>query len=204
MGAREAIVSAADSVFGEVGFDAASTREIAERSGVNKALIHYHFGTQEGLLEIILDGYYEKLGATVREALGGEGSLRHRLERLVDAYSDFLSRNQGFCRIVQREASGGRNAHLIRERMLPLFALAKGLVREHYPTTETGELAAEQLLISAYGMLITYFTYSDVIGPLVGTDPMSPSSLEARRLHVRRVIDVLLVSVEAAEEEGQA
>lgn len=188
-------------MFGEVGFDAASTREIAERSGVNKALIHYHFGTKERLLETILGRYYDRLEGEIRNALGGSGTPRQRLERLVDAYSDFLSRNQGFCRIVQREASGGKNAHIIRERMLPLFMLGKELVAQSYPAAVGGEFAAEQLMISVYGMLITYFTYSDVIGPLVGQDPMSESNLEARRQHVRRVVDVLLTSVEA---EGQS
>ncbi len=201
MGAREAIVRAADSVFGEVGFDAASTREIAERSGVNKALIHYHFGTKEGLLEIVLDGYYDQLGSEVQEALEGAGTMRQRLERLVDTYSDFLRRNQGFCRIVQREASGGKNVGLIRDRMLPLFTLGRKLVAENYPATNHGELAAEQLLISVYGMLITYFTYSDVLAPLVGSDPMSTSNLETRRKHVRRVLDVLLTAIETEEAE---
>ena len=204
MGAKEAIVSAADSVFGEVGFDAASTREIAERSGVNKALIHYHFGTKEGLLEVVLDRYYDQLEGEVRGALGGSGSARDRLGRLIDAYSDFLSRNQGFCRIVQREASGGKNARLIRDRMLPLFTLGKEVILESYPATVSGEFAAEQLLISVYGMLITYFTYSDVIGPLVGSEPMSAGSLEARRRHIRGVTDVLLASVEAAEGKVQS
>ncbi len=198
-GAREAILSAADEVFGELGFDAASTREIGERSEVNKALIHYHFGSKEGLLDAVLDGYFERLRIEVRSAVEGEGTLRDRLLRLVDAYGDFLSANRRFCRIVQREASGGKSAHRIQERLVPLFALGKELLLHHYPVTRAGELAAEQLFVTVYGMIITYFTYSDVIGPLVGSDPLSAKNLLARKRHVRRVVVSLLAALEAEE-----
>ncbi len=37
--ARQRILAAADELFGEQGFDATTTRQIAERSGANKALM---------------------------------------------------------------------------------------------------------------------------------------------------------------------
>jgi AcrR family transcriptional regulator len=196
MGAREAILSAADRIFGEVGFDAASTREIAELSGVNKALIHYHFKNKEALLTSVLDQYYDQLGLAIRGALETDGTLRERLRRLVNAYAGFLSRNQGFCRIIQREASGGRNAAQIQQRMLPLFKLGKELLVQNFPATEGGELAAEHLLVSVYGMIITYFTYSDVLQPLLGSDPLSKKNLAARERHILRVVDILLTTIE--------
>jgi AcrR family transcriptional regulator len=46
---HERIVSAAIALFGERGFEAASTREIANRGGVLAPLINYHFKSKEGL-----------------------------------------------------------------------------------------------------------------------------------------------------------
>ena len=62
-------MKAADKLFGDVGYDAATTREIAELSGVNKALIHYHFKSKEALFENVLDWYYENLGNALKKAL---------------------------------------------------------------------------------------------------------------------------------------
>lgn len=199
MGARDAILLAADHVFGEVGYDAASTREIAALSGVNKALIHYHFKNKETLLASVLDQYYEQLGTAIRDALAADAPLRERLHRLVRAYAEFLSRNQRFCRIVQREAAGGKHAEQIKQRMLPLFALGKDLLAKEYPATRGSALAAEHLLVSVYGMIITYFTYSDVIEPLLGANPLDVSSLAAREAHLARMIDILLTAVETEE-----
>ena len=115
--AKEKILAAADQLFGQVGFDAASTREIAEASGVNKALIHYHFRNKDALLGALLDRYYSDLADTLRRALQSPGDIRARLHRLVDAYSDFLAEHRNFSTIVQREAAAGSHGDRIRAHM---------------------------------------------------------------------------------------
>lgn len=46
---RAALVAAAMHLFGQKGFDATSTRDIAAAAGTNVASIAYHFGSKEGL-----------------------------------------------------------------------------------------------------------------------------------------------------------
>jgi len=198
---KERILEAADSLFGEVGFDATTTREIAERSGVNKALIHYHFKSKEGLLASLLDRYYQQLAETVQQALAGEATLTERMHRLLDTYVDFLAANLNFAHIVQREAAGGQHMARIRAHMAPLFTLGTQLVKDLYPAARHGELAAEQLLTSIYGMVISYFTWSDLLADLYGADPLSPELLARRKAHLRRMLDLTLDAL-AAEPEG--
>jgi len=196
MSAKEKILEAADALFGEVGFDAATTREIARRSGVNKALIHYHFATKEALLGYVLDRYYRRLTETLQEAIRTEETIRGRAGRLVDAYIDFLNRNRNFSRIVQREASGGSHLDRIREHMAPLFRIGRQLLEEAYPAPRRGELDAANLLISFYGMIVSYFSYGDVLAYLMQTDPFSPENLRAHKDHIRRMIDIVFAAIE--------
>ena len=200
--ARARILEAADALFGELGFDAASTREIAERSGVNKALIHYHFKNKEGLLASVLDNYYEALAATILEALQGECDLRAKLDRLVDTYVDFLAQNRNFNRIVQREASGGRYMDLVQAHTTPLFEIGMALLQESFPATRSGEMAAAQLLVSFYGMVISYFTYDQLLGELMGTDPLSPDNLTMRKQRLRRMISIIIESIEGGSSDA--
>jgi AcrR family transcriptional regulator len=58
---REALIAAALVVFARDGFDAASTRTIAERAGINQALIGYHFGGKEGLYLAVFDHITQRL-----------------------------------------------------------------------------------------------------------------------------------------------
>lgn len=70
---KEAILDAARMVFMNKGYDSAGTREIAERAGVNVALISRYFGSKEGLftqaipptltLAPLIEGPMESFGA---------------------------------------------------------------------------------------------------------------------------------------------
>ncbi len=47
---KQALLAAAGQVFAERGYDAATTREVAQQAGVNEQLIQRYFGGKEGLL----------------------------------------------------------------------------------------------------------------------------------------------------------
>ncbi len=192
---REKILGAADALFGELGFDVTTTRDIAERSGVNKALIHYHFGTKDDLLEAVLEGYYGRLGATLEAALRKRRGLAAQVEDLLDAYADFLAEHRSFARIVQREVASGRHVEKIVDRTLPLFRLGVGWL-EAGLARPPKDLDALNLLTSVYGMVVTWFTYGDVLKKLTGKDPLSPAALAARKRHVRKVVALLLGELE--------
>ncbi len=195
--AKEKILEAADSLFGEVGFDAATTRQIAERSAVNKALIHYHFGNKDDLYHALLDRYYQRLGDTLRAALTAPGTVRERFLAMIDAYVDFLGANRNFSRMVQREASGGRHVDRIVGHMVPLFRQGSALLELAYPATRGGAMSGAQLLISFYGMIVTYFTYAPVVEKLLDTDPLDPANLELRKRHLTGMVDLVVGQLEA-------
>ncbi len=62
---REALIGAALVAFAHDGFDAASTRTIAERAGVNQALIGYHFGGKEGLYLAVFEHITQRVQTLV-------------------------------------------------------------------------------------------------------------------------------------------
>ena len=188
---REKILKAADDRFAQVGYDAATTREIAELSGVNKALIHYHFKSKEALLASILDRYYERLNEVIQEAALVEGNMLEKMKSISDAYIDFLSENRNFAKTVQREASGGTYIDRVRAHMVPIFELGMELVQSEYPTAREGDLSGPHLLTTFYGMIVTYFTYSDVIEFLIGKDPLSREELEMRKRHLHRMLELI-------------
>jgi len=200
LGTREEILKAADKRFGEIGFDAASIREIAEVCGVNKALIHYHFKNKEALFESVLDNYYEKLNRTFQKTLlKPEGNLRRHIMQAIEIYVDFLARNRNFSRMVQREASGGKHMARIVTHMMPLFEMGTAVIQENFPGTRSGELAAPHLLSSFYGMIVAYFTYGDILKHLLKSNPFSKANLTERKAHLKKMVDLVL---DAVQENG--
>lgn len=71
-GARERLLQAALAVFGETGFEAASTRRLAEAAGVNLAAIPYYFQSKHGLYlavaEHIAARMWQHMGPAVQAA----------------------------------------------------------------------------------------------------------------------------------------
>ena len=198
---RAKILAATDQAFGELGFDAATTRDIAARSGVNKALIHYHFGSKEELLGALLDDYYARLTVTLVGAMARRATLAEQAADVADAYGDFLAENRTFCSIVQREVASGRHVERLVSRTLPSFRAATEWLARLAPGA-SGELELAHVLTSVYGMIVTYFTYGRVLEALTGQDPYRPAALEARKRHVRRVVALLVRELVTAPREG--
>jgi len=67
---RERILGAAAALVAERGWGSVRTRAVAERAGVNAALVHYHFGSMDELLrEAVLTRIRPELQAIVDELL---------------------------------------------------------------------------------------------------------------------------------------
>jgi len=188
------ILAATDQLFGDLGFDATTTRDIAARSGVNKALIHYHFGSKDALLVALLDDYYGRLTTALLAAMGRRTAIEEQAMDVLDAYADFLAGNRTFCSIVQREVASGRHVERIVEGTLPTFQRAKQWLGQLGIDAPAG-LELDQVLTSVYGMVVTYFTYGRVLQRLTGKDPFSPEALEARKRHVRVVAGLLFCEI---------
>jgi len=190
-------LKAADRVFGEMGFDAATVRKIADISKTNKGLIHYHFGSKEGLFESVLDHYFEELSKNLHGALISNGVLSERMIRMFDRYLDFLEKNRNFVHIIHREITGGKQLERVIAHMIPLFQFVRQGIREAYPKTRAGDLSAEHLLVSGYGMIITYFTCSGIVEKLIGSDPMSPKNLQNRKKHLYRMFKIIIRALDS-------
>src|ERR1700723_3214126 len=86
---RERIQAVALELFAEHGYEKTSLREIAERLGVTKAALYYHFKSKEDIVRSFTDDYFAELAALLEwakeqprgggrggEGLEGDGGVR--------------------------------------------------------------------------------------------------------------------------------
>jgi AcrR family transcriptional regulator len=87
--AREAILAAARSEFGQHGFEGATLRSIATAAGVDVALVPYYFGNKADLFVAALDLPVNPATA-VREVVsdGVDGAAERLLRRLLAVWDD--------------------------------------------------------------------------------------------------------------------
>ncbi|MCA9514241.1 MAG: TetR/AcrR family transcriptional regulator [Myxococcales bacterium] len=196
------ILDAADELLAEVGLDGVSARSVATRAGVNNALVFYHFKSMRGLVERVLERYYEGQLAALEAATGAaDEPLRARLHRVVDAYLDFMEAHRRFPRLVQGLTAMGPELHdLLRGHLAPLLRWAERALADVAPPE--GPLAARHLFITFSGVITTWFTQGPLLAPLWGDDPEGPAALAERRAHVRWVVDALLAGLAREEPAG--
>jgi len=85
---REKLISSAEALFAERGFDGVSVRDIAKMAGVNSALIRYYFKGKEGLLSEVYTRLCEPLKRE-RQRLLTEYSQEKggpTLEKVIEAF----------------------------------------------------------------------------------------------------------------------
>jgi AcrR family transcriptional regulator len=86
---RARIRAATADLVGERGWDRVTTRSIAQRAGVNQALVHYHFGSVEQLLRQAVMSAMQRDVVELTERLLASGSPGEGIRQLSDWLSAF-------------------------------------------------------------------------------------------------------------------
>jgi AcrR family transcriptional regulator len=127
---RQEILGAARSTFGEVGFERATIRAIAERAAVDPALVHHHFGTKESLFAAA----HELLDPTeVLEPIF-TGPSEEMGEHLTRFYLTFIAApGSPAVSLIRATATNEAAAHMLREFLEQGFLAA---AERHLDATE--------------------------------------------------------------------
>lgn len=92
---EDKIKSAARLLFQQKGFAATRTRDIAEASGINLALLNYYFRSKENLFDLImmeaLTGFFAVLKSIINDS---DSSFEEKLDLLIDTYITRLLLNE--------------------------------------------------------------------------------------------------------------
>jgi TetR/AcrR family transcriptional regulator len=90
---EQKILEAAKQVFMEKGIDGARMQDIADKAGINKALLHYYFRSKEKLFEMIFMEEARKFLPKVTSIMVSELTLFEKVEKFVGEYIDTLLQN---------------------------------------------------------------------------------------------------------------
>lgn len=90
---EQKIFDAAHEVFLQKGMDGAKMQEIADRAGINKALLHYYYRSKEKLYESVARAILGKAVPVVQQIIENELPLEEKIRRFIDFYISLISRN---------------------------------------------------------------------------------------------------------------
>jgi AcrR family transcriptional regulator len=99
------MLDAGERIFGALGFRTASMDEIAEASGITKALLYQYFGSKEGLYEACVERARARLFDRLEREAEAAPNAGARLRAVVTAYFDYLDEQRGSWWLLYGDAS---------------------------------------------------------------------------------------------------
>ena len=131
---REQLLDAALELFAEHGFEATTTKLIAQRAGVPNGLIYYYFGTKEKLLESLFAErtFLPDLQARITSAGADQrADPRVTLTQICTEFHTALQRHEPFVRLLSHEADLRSMPHnLLRQLTDQVIALLEAFLEE--------------------------------------------------------------------------
>jgi len=100
MKTKDKIIVAAKAEFQQKGLAGARMQEIADRCGINKALLHYHFNSKDELFRAVLIAGIADVFPVLMGTLNAAMPLREKLQTVIRLYIDQLSQNPELPRFV--------------------------------------------------------------------------------------------------------
>lgn len=194
---RLKILSAAAKLFDAQGYKGTSVRQIAQEANVNVALISYYFQGKQGLLEVLISSYFERLFQRFdeQEELDDNRSAFERLCTNIRLYVFYQRDHASVTRLIQRELSV--ESMLARE-VMTLFshrfkhAFAK-LIEEGIASGEMKPVLVDSVLLVMSSLLIYPYVNVQSVREVYYLEPLSDEFCERLMASTNELMRSLLL-----------
>jgi len=163
---RQALLHAGAELFSERGFDGVPIEDIAQRAGVNKALISYHFRGKRGLYVAILQSAFAEMAARLEAIEAKAKNTRQALRAFLEAFAQLTRERPGFPTLFLREVLAGGIEPSVLPSLLAIIGVSRRLA----------ERGAREGLFRRVDPLLLHFA---LVGSLVFFFSTEPARLRA-------------------------
>lgn len=160
---EEKIFVAALEEFSRKGRSGARMQDIADRAGINKALIHYYFRSKDKLYEEVFTFVIRRYFFSISKVLSKKESFADTLRSFIDIYIDLLEDQPALPFLLLRDIGEGTEVfrQKIKSVMLPFTRNVPRVFTEKYKAAVArGEIRDEdpaQVIITMIGASVYFY-----------------------------------------------
>jgi AcrR family transcriptional regulator len=160
---EDKILEAAKSEFLEFGLYGARMQSIANRAGMNKALLHYYFRNKEKLFDKVFESALERYFSNMDVLSEEQLDFKERVHRLADRFLDFLTEYPQMALFLIKEVSA--NQALFIEKVEKSQKGNTTLLKALMDANRKGLISVQDPMLF-FVQLISLCTYPFVAKPL--------------------------------------
>jgi AcrR family transcriptional regulator len=153
---KKSIYLAAAKLFGEKGFEGTSLDKVAEKAGVAKGTIFYHFRNKEELFSQLIEEGVNTLSTEIEKIYEKDMDIEQKLDLLVDLHFNFFRQHRDLCLMMLGQIGSfqkrwQKSVDLIRNKYL--VSMEKIITQAKENNIIDEKLETESLIISLFSLL---------------------------------------------------
>ena len=181
---EQRILEAAENVFLEEGFAGARMQHIADKAGINKAMLHYYFRSKDKLFELVFQYKMQQFIPQITATLHDDSiPFFDKIDRFVMAYLGMLRKNPSLPAFIISTLN--RNPKLAETIKIKIGKEVAQLIQSEIAKGTIKPVDPDQFLITLVGMCIFPFLARPLFSASFDLEPESYDRiLSERHIHV--------------------
>ncbi len=154
---EELILEAAKDVFQHKGMDGTRMQEIADKAGINKAMLHYYYRSKQKLFEAVFKSAINLMAPKLVKILNKEEHLFDKIRNFTDKYITFISKHSYIPLFIINELR--RNPEILKATLDKNFDASvkenlKMQIEELIQKKEIKPISADQLFLDVISLCV--------------------------------------------------
>ena len=188
---EQKIFDAAHEVFVQKGMDGAKMQEIADKAGINKALLHYYYRSKEKLYEAVAKAVLSRAAPLVGNLIESDRPLEEKIRHFIEFYITTISKNPFIPLFILSEIN--KHPDHFFEQILPKdLPKPQVFIRQVEEEIAAGRIRAVNpyhLAVNVIAMCVFPFIARPMIRFAMGLNSAEPKSfLEERKTQVTEFV----------------
>ncbi|MDX1808526.1 MAG: TetR/AcrR family transcriptional regulator [Sulfurospirillaceae bacterium] len=183
---KKLILECAIKLFSKKGFNLSSMDELANMSGLNKAMIFYYFKNKQGLYEAVMETVIDEIYITVQKENQNYKNPMEELKNFIKTYAFFASNNPHLPALLLKELSnsGSVMSENLFYKMRKLFALFSDILDRGKKDGSFNDIVP----------MVLYFMIIGTINLVITTKPLRIKALEIDNIDTCANCDIAEIS----------
>jgi AcrR family transcriptional regulator len=181
------ILEAAKTVFQSKGMDGSRMQEIADKAGINKAMLHYYYRSKQLLFEAVFKHAFTLLAPQLNKILNDDSSIEEKIRNFTFNYISFISKHPYLPNFIIQELNRnpGFAESLRQTEGFPNIEKFKHQLNDEIENGTIKPIKAEQLFINILALNVFPFIAKPLLKTFLNVEDSDFTQLiEVRKTEV--------------------